>query len=366
MRLLLVTNQLDLGGAERFVVRLANELARRGHAVHVASSGGPLAAGLLPDVGQWEVDARAKSPWGVWHLSRQLGSLMTGLDVDLVHVQSPTTAIAARLARPHPHLPILASAHGVWSPHVLPGVAHLFGWGADRVVGCSQAITAELVRVGLRRDRARTIPNGIPMPTQPPDRARCRAELGWSSDEAIILSAARLTPQKGLRHLLEALPALLRRFPHVRWIVAGEGPLGPALRQRAEQLGVLPAVRFLGPRPDMERLMAASDLFCLPSLKEGLPLAIAEAMAWGLPVVATTVGGVPEIVQDGVTGFLVPPAHPGLLGARLAELLGDPEHRSRMGRAGLARVREVFRLDAMVSAFEALYARELATAWGSA
>jgi glycosyltransferase involved in cell wall biosynthesis len=156
--------------------------------------------------------------------------------------------------------------------------------------------------------------------------------------------------------LLRALPPLVRRFPRLRCLVVGDGPLDGALRREAEALGLAGHCRFTGARPDVADLLAAVDVVVLPSLSEGLPFVLLEAMAVGKPVVATRVGGNPEVVEDGTTGLLVPPGDADALGAALARLLDDSAAAAAMGGRGQARVRERFTVRAMIEALEALYA----------
>lgn len=352
-----------MGGAEQFVVRLSNELVRRGYGVVVATDAGDLAGLLDASIPRIQVPGRAKSPWGLFLLAQRFRTILAEHRIDLVHANSPTTALAAAIARQNEAIPVIASAHGVWNNLTRPAVAALFSLGADRVVGCSQAITAELLRAGLPRKKAGTIHNGIPLRAEPaPERREAlRREFSVPEGGTVILTAARLANQKGIIHLLSAMPMILSECPSARLWLAGDGPLRGMLEAKTHELHIQHAVRFLGNRGDVPELLRAADLFCLPSLSEGLPLSIAEAMAASLPVVATTVGGVPEIVRNGLTGWLVPPCQPSLLANRLLSLLKDPSGRQRMGEAGHIRFSQGFTLERMVSKFERLYEEQLST-----
>ncbi|MBO9542512.1 glycosyltransferase [bacterium] len=358
MRILIITNQLEMGGAEQFVVRLANELSERRHRITVVSEGGMLTKLLDPSVRPVMAPARAKSPWGLWALARRLRVVIDAQEIEVIHANSPTTAIAARLARGNRAIPIVTSAHGSWREWTKPTVARLFSAGSDRVVGVSAALTRDLVKHGLPSGKAETILNGIPRPAaSPPARAQVRAELGLPAEQAIILNVARLSPEKGQRYLIEAMPRLLAAQPDAQLLLAGDGPCRAELEAQVQKLGLTRSVQFLGYRDDVSRLLLAADVFCLPSLLEGLPLSAAEAMAARLPIVATRVGGVPEIIQDGVTGYLVPPRDPAALAERLAALLADPAGRQRFGTAGQAHFAAHLTLAQMASKFEALYER---------
>jgi glycosyltransferase involved in cell wall biosynthesis len=180
------------------------------------------------------------------------------------------------------------------------------------------------------------------------------------SHTPVIGTLARLHEQKGHSYLLDAVAQLRREIPDVKALVVGDGELRPSLEQRTQALRLSDSVIFTGTRRDVPEILALLDVFVLPSLWEGLPIALLEAMAAGLPVVATRVGGVPEVVVDGETGLLVPPRDPDALSEAILTLLQDPDLRQKMGQAGQERVREYFSVERMVEETEALYERLLA------
>jgi glycosyltransferase involved in cell wall biosynthesis len=177
--------------------------------------------------------------------------------------------------------------------------------------------------------------------------------------EVIIGTACRLEPVKGLSYLIEAVAMLKNRNPALRVEIAGEGSLRGSLECMAQQRELSKQVTFLGWQRDLPSLLASWSIFVLPSLDEGFGVAALEAMAAGLPVVATAVGGLPEVVQDGRTGFLVPVAAPAELANRIQILLDSPDLRREMGRAGRLRAQENFSVAAMVKETVAFYARVL-------
>jgi glycosyltransferase involved in cell wall biosynthesis len=173
----------------------------------------------------------------------------------------------------------------------------------------------------------------------------------------VVLYAGRLRTRKAVAVLLEAFARMRRAHPGAALVLAGDGEQRPALEAQACRLGIDRAVRFAGARPRdaMAAEYAAADLFCLPSLYEGFPLAILEAMAAGLPVVATAVAGVPEAVADGVTGRLVPPEDADALARALAELAADRERARRMGEAGRRRIEADFDISTVAGAYLELW-----------
>jgi glycosyltransferase involved in cell wall biosynthesis len=182
-----------------------------------------------------------------------------------------------------------------------------------------------------------------------------RAKLSIPPGVPVIGTVGRLVPVKGQQYLLDALPRVLACCPEARLLIVGDGPLGDSLRRRALDLGVARSVHFTGLREDIPELMGAMDLFCLPSLNEGMGRVLVEAMASRLAVVATRVSGVPDVVQEGVTGLLVPPRDAPSLAAAVIALLQDPARARQMGEHGRRRVVPAFGVAAMLNKLEGLY-----------
>lgn len=174
-----------------------------------------------------------------------------------------------------------------------------------------------------------------------------RVELALPSDALVVGVVCRLTVQKGVSYGLQAFAAIAHAFPHAILLIAGEGPERSELERMAAELGLSESVRFLGWRPDSGRVLAALDLLIAPSRWEGFGLVVLEAMARGVPVLATRVGALPEIVADGETGLLVASGDVGALAAALGRLLGDAGLRARLGAAGRERARREFGLERM-------------------
>lgn len=206
---------------------------------------------------------------------------------------------------------------------------------------------------GVDTERFRPLPGGA-----------ARRGLGLKGKGPVFGVIARLTEQKGHRFLLEAAASALRVRPDLRFVFAGDGPLRETLEAQARGLGIGDRVRFLGFRSDVPALLAAFDVFVLPSLYEGLPNAVLEAMACGRPVVATAVDGTPEVVEDGVTGLLVPPRDPARLSEALLKTAGSARLRERMGREARRRAVALHGVDRQVDAFHGLY-RELLCSRGA-
>jgi glycosyltransferase involved in cell wall biosynthesis len=231
---------------------------------------------------------------------------------------------------------------------------------ADDVIAVSDHTRRHMLEVeGAPPDKVHTVLNGFdPSRIELPDGTeadRLRREFD-AEDSHLLLVVGRLHPEKGYEHLFRALPDLRRRVDDpVVLLVAGTGPFESDFRRQVADLGCDQEVRFLGFRDDAPSLMAAADLVVLPSVAEAFGITLAEALYVGTPVVATRVGGIPEIVDDGVDGVLVPPASSDALAEAIAALLNDPERRAKMTGAGRDKVQRRFRFEAMVEAYEGIY-----------
>lgn len=361
-----VLPSLDLGGAEHIAVQLLRQSDPRRFATGAACLGPeqhtPLAAQL----------ACAGIP--VFFLDKRPGA---------------DPACALRLQRTIAHCgPRLLHTHQYVLPYVLPALltrrelrcVHTVHNLADKEVtgaaqlahhfafrlGVTPVAIAEAVKASLqalyRAPEVPLIPNGIRVARYAPDahqRHRVRRSLGLRPAHVVFVCIARLCEQKNPMALLEAFARGPGQDPRARLVFVGEGALREALEARVHELR-LRSVRILGARSNVPALLAAADVFALTSRWEGSPLAVMEAMAAGLPVVATSVGGVPELVHHGDTGLLVPPGASVALATALSRLLADGERRERMGEAAQRHARQHFDSRVMVARYEALYEQKLA------
>jgi glycosyltransferase involved in cell wall biosynthesis len=258
-------------------------------------------------------------------------------------------AVAARV-------PAVLATHQLVPPFVLRRRALVQQRVLGSMVGCqiavSEDIAARLVDLfGWPRQRITVVHNGIPVPGERPEvDAALRAQL-LAGYRAIVLVPARLDPLKGHEFLLEAA----RELERVHVVVAGEGSERPRLEGLADRLGIRGRVTFLGFREDVSRLTACADVVVLPSLAEGLPLAVLEAMSVGTPLVATAIGGTDEAVVDGVTGLLVPPRDAAALAGAVERVLANPEEAKRRAETAAVRVAVEFSASRMVAGVESVY-----------
>jgi glycosyltransferase involved in cell wall biosynthesis len=348
LRVVHLTQGLEVGGQEKLLVEFARHADRaRVELRFVSLSDRGVLADDIEACG-WPVCA-LDEPAGVRpRLVLRLAWLLRRWKADLLHTHDD---------RPHAHGAAAALLAGV-------GVVHTRHWqGAGltqrrllltraaaqcttRFVCISRDSARRAVRQGVSRRRVSTIWNGIDL---------ARFAYAGPDPAGPAVTVARLSPEKDLETLLHAVALVVRRHPGFRLEVAGDGPCRADLERVAAELGLGGAVRFLGSVRDVPGLLARARLFALSSLTEGISLTLLEAMARGLPVVATRVGGNVEVVAEGQTGLLVPARNPAALADALGRLWADAGECTRLGRAGRQRVEQHFDVRRMVAEYEAIY-----------
>ena len=232
----------------------------------------------------------------------------------------------------------------------------------DKIIAVSEAVKEDYVRLGVRQEKILTIPLGIDIEKYSPNeeaRNKLRREFGVDDATVLIGTVSRAEPVKGLRYLVEAMPQVIRRVPGVKALVIGGGSQLDDLKKTAIELGIHDHVIFEGVREDVPQILSAIDIFVLPSLSEGLPLALLEAMASGKACVGSKVGGIPELIEEAVTGFLVAPADSSNLAEAITRLSLDRNLRSKMGRLGMEEVAHKYSLRTQVEQLVDLYEQQM-------
>jgi len=266
--------------------------------------------------------------------------------------------VASRLSG----IPLVATVHGknYYAERFRRRLAYrLVGRFADQVVAVSEDVKAFLAeRVGIPMDRIRVVPNGVPVDGEAFQErlSILRKSLGLDENSHVVGTVGSLYTVKGHKFLIDAAVHVIRRCPDVTFLIVGRGRLREELETQARSLGVDPYIRFLGHRDDVRDLLGLFDVFVLPSLSEGMPLALLEAMAAGVAAVATRVGGVGEAIEDGKTGLLVPPGDSHLLTESIMKLLQDRTLARKMGESAQEEVVRRFSLTKMVQAYREIYA----------
>lgn len=341
----------QIGGAEVHVLTLCRKLVTRGHRVTVVC---PRGRTLTRELQERDFDVWAPRTTGkVDPLTLvRLAARLRRDHADILHTHLSSAGLIGSLAARLAGVPAVATVHGLNRR-----TAFMY---AQHIIAISHAVGQHLVAQGMPEARITVIHNGIELERyrEAPDADAVRARLGLALGESLIGAVGRLAPEKGHSYLIEAAALLTKRdrLP-VRLVIVGEGRSQQMLAATALRCGIADRVTLVGFQRDVRPYEAALDLFCLPSLKEGLSLSALEAMALSKPVVASRVGGTPEVVVDGETGFLVEPANPEALAQALGEMLRNADRARRMGEAGRARVEALFDLDRSVDRIEELYER---------
>jgi len=292
--------------------------------------------------------------------------------IELIHAHLTYASIWGAVASRLTGVPLVSTLHVAPAP-APPGSREavrealrcsLLDRWAGLVIAVSRWVREAYHEAGmLDRSRMRVVHNGIRTESHagPSEAAReaVRREFGFPPDSTVLTSVAVLRGGKGVEVLLEAAPAILERAPHARFLVVGDGPLRRELEERSVSSGLGEAVRWAGWRRDVPRLLAGSEIFLHPTLEDALPTVLLEAAAASLPAVATRTGGVPEIVDEGATGLLVPPRDAAALAGAVASLLGDGERRRAMGEAGREKAAREFSTAAWIARLEAVYTEVL-------
>ena len=261
----------------------------------------------------------------------------------------------------------LASHHGLVE-NFPPFLESIHSWIINQNITTNMVVVSQRVMKqaiedeGIDPDKITVIPNGIDLPMTTElgwnDQLSLRQSLKVKPEANMLLTVGRLSTSKGHVYLLDAIPKVLRVFPNTVFVIAGGGPLLRDLEKKAYEIGIAEYVRFLGFRTDIANLLSIADAFVLPSIWEGLPIALLEAMGSGLPVIATKVAGVDEVIIDTHNGLLVPPADPNALSDAIIQLLSDNRLRERLGSAGEVLVKEKYTVEKMCRKYEALFRAE--------
>lgn len=359
---------LQPGGLENGVVNIVNGLDPsrfRSSLCCLQGAGGFVSRVRAPDVSIHEMGLGRGNDY---RLPWRLAQLFRRSRPDIVHTRNPEAFfygfLGAKLAGVRA---LVHSEHG----RIFPDKWHrlwaqrLFSRYTTTVFAVSEQLKRDLVRkVGLPEARIEVLYNGVDLSRCVPiDRESMRWRLGAGVGDIVIGSVGRLAPVKNYSLLLHAVQGLVAAVGIIV-VLVGDGPERTALMAIAQELGLGERVHFLGHRDDVFELLAAMDVFVLPSVSEGMSNTLLEAMAAGVPVVASDVGGNPEIVRDGVDGLLFPTADMVALRERLQKLCVDLHLRECLGKAGRERVLEGFSIEAMIARYERLYQQVYATIEG--
>jgi len=365
LRVAVVVNSLDVGGLEKVALELVHSLQHAGHDPHLICIDG--AGKMFPELRlapekvlilrkrlkkfiRWSFDTS---------MPFEIRRFLKERRIQLMHAHNLAplvyAGVSGRLVRPR--VPLVYSEHNQIysaSPVVRRRFAHYIRL-ADHVIAVSNDLKRELVDVVQTKTPVTVIHNGIKTPAvTEEDRREVRASLGVQ-DGFVIGMVAVLSKQKGIPYLLQAAQRVIADRADARFLIVGDGPLRAELERQRDELGLGGRVIFTGYRSDIPRVMAAFDAYVQSSLWEGLPIVLLEALSGGKPIVATTVGGNPEVVEDGVNGLLVPPADAEALASALLRVASDERFRAAASRHNREKFTRQFAAEAMLDAHVRLY-----------
>jgi len=376
--ILFLGTQMAVGGAQQVLFFQANWFHQQGYRVltaffydkeNLADSWSDRYPFPVIDLGAWK---HPSNPiLNVFSLVTgllRLWSILRKERISIIETFTPDSnmlgLIIARLAK----VPVrIASHHGVIEGRsgVLVRIhGKLINWGfANRLVVVSERVQQIAIQdEGVRPDKVQIILNGIP--AFDPDlvsakaRAKLLDELDIKGDQPFVLSVGRVTEQKGHRYLLDAVPTILEKFPKTVFVIAGEGTLRNELQEKTIQMGIDQHVQFLGTRTDIQALLFLADVFVLPSISEGMPIALLEAMGMGVPTTASNLDQIAAFVEDRQRGILFHPKDSTALSESILDFLEDKNLRLRIGSAGQSLVQECYTVDQMCKAYERLFLSE--------
>lgn len=369
LRVLVLIDFLSLtGGAERFALGLATHLPADRFDVWVCSTRRhePEAVALLEQAGITHLNLARRGRWDILRFRSLLG-LLRAERFDILHAHMFGSNVWGVTFGRACRVPVVIAHEHNWSYSGDPLRVWLDRNVIARFASCYVAVSQSNLRrmVEIERippEKIVVLPTAY-IPSEESEPIDVRAELGLDAGTPVIATAANLRVEKALEVLIEAHATVVQTFPDAHLLIVGDGPCRPDLEQLSAELGLVGRVNFLGRRSDIDSILRDVDVCAMSSDWEGMPLFALETMAAGKPMVATDVGGLPEIVAPGRTGLLVPPRDPGALAAALTSLLADPGRRRQLGEAGAAELGDRT-IDRVADRFAALYEQLLAARRG--
>lgn len=359
MNILYITNHLNIGGITSYVLALARGMKEKGHTVYVASSSGSMLERFLKEgIIFWHIPIRTKSEISPKVLASvlKLSSPVKKHDIQIVHANSRTTQVLSYMLAKVLGVANVSTCHGFFKKRFSRKAFPCWG---QKVIAISESVRQHLINdLGASDEIIKVIHNGIHIerfkPHSPQFKLEKKKEFGLK-DGPVIGIVARLSDVKGHAYLIEAMPSVIQALPKARLLIVGEGKMKPELIALAKRLGIREQVVFIPEVEDTRDVLAAMDLFVMPSLKEGLGLALMEAMASGLAVIGSDVGGIRSLIEHNKNGLLVKPADAKALSGAILRMLSDPEGVYSFGWQASMFIKEHFSQEKMVLETERMY-----------
>jgi glycosyltransferase involved in cell wall biosynthesis len=367
MRILYIIGGGEFGGAEQHLLSLVKSLDPTQYKPHVAVF---YDAEFAARVREYHVPVTVLGPGKSYLILSGLSEvrrLIRTFRPEIIHTHGVRANLVGRIANRLEGAPckLITTVHSVlaldypvaWKRWLFGRLEEWTGRYVDHYILVSHAMEREF-RKTIASDRISVIHNAIELPSVRPSRAKhstLRDELNLPQDTVLVGTVARMHPVKGHIYLIQAIRELVKQWPNVHYVWIGGGELREDLEKQVQQAGLQNVIHFLGVRKDVPDLLPQLDLFVLPSISEGLSVAILEAMAAGVPVITTAVGGSPEIVTHQVDGILVPAQAPAALAEAIRDALSHPERMKKMGLAGQEKVYREFSTERLLAQTTAVY-----------
>ncbi|MDD4953998.1 MAG: glycosyltransferase family 4 protein [Candidatus Omnitrophica bacterium] len=353
MNILYLTNHLNVGGITSYVLTLGSNLKANGHNIYVASSQGELIPQLeKAGIGYISIPIKTKnelSPRMLLSLF-MLRRAVRKYNIHIVHSQSRTTQVLGALLSKTEAVAHISTCHGFFKKRLSRRVFPCWG---KRVIAISQQVKEHLINdFGVKEERIRLIHNGIDVDRfreqKPESRSQRKKDLGLGAGPVVGI-VARLSDVKGHIYLIQAMKIVLEKFPTAQLLIVGEGKEKEKILGLISRLNLEKNIIWIPSAPDTAQVLSLLDIFVLPSLQEGLGLSLMEAMAAGLAVVGSDVGGIRTLIQDRVNGLLARPADSGALAEAISELLQDQGKRGSLGAKARDFIRGNFSAEKMAA-----------------
>ncbi len=352
MNVLILTTHANTGGITSYILTLGEGLVKAGHKVWVASSGGNCvprleAAGLR----HVRINIRTKSEISpkLWSSFPILNGLIQKEGIDIIHAQTRVTQVLGFFLARTRGVAMVTTCHGFFRPRWF---RKMFPCWGRAVIAISKPVAQHLRSdFGVAQDQVHLITNGIDLDrfVMTNDQMRRGARQKWGiGDGPLIGIIARLSDVKGIDVLIKAMPLVFKEVPSANLLIAGQGPEEIALKKLTQDLGLSAHVHFKSTVNQTQDYLCAFDVFVMPSLMEGLGLSVMEAQACGIPVVASRIGGLVDLIEDGKSGYLVPVNDPVALANRIVEALEDPQQSKMMAQQARLNIEQHFSVEKML------------------